>query len=417
MRVSDPFETADIGVRKAVIVAVGVLALFVLYAIVYPTQTALVAMILAFFVMIMLHELGHFLTAKRAGMKVTEFFVGFGPRLWSFRKGETEYGVKAVPLGGYCRIIGMTNVEEVAPEDEPRAYRSRRWGAKVGVAAAGPAVHFLIALVLMFVVIFFAGDYRNQKATTTLAQVTQGAQAAGLQPGDQVLAIDGTRVTGWSQVPNLVNPPSNPAKPGETRVFTVRRGDASPVDIVVTLQASTDPGSNGRVVAGIAPQVVVPHPGVLASIARAPREVGDFAWSSIKAIGGMFSPSGIANYFHLLAGDTGKNVNQQNRFVSPVGFGKLASDAVRSGWVDAVGLLIMINIFVGLFNLLPLLPFDGGHIAIASYERIASAARGRRVQVDVNKLMPITAAVVAIFGFIFLSSLFLDITRPIANPF
>ena len=139
MRVSDPFETADIGVRKAVIVAVGVLALFVLYAIVYPTQTALVAMILAFFVMIMLHELGHFLTAKRAGMKVTEFFVGFGPRLWSFRKGETEYGVKAVPLGGYCRIIGMTNVEEVAPEDEPRAYRSRTSRSRTWSRPSWPA--------------------------------------------------------------------------------------------------------------------------------------------------------------------------------------------------------------------------------------------------------------------------------------
>ena len=97
-------------------------------------------MIVALFVMIMLHELGHFVAAKRSGMKVTEFFVGFGPRLWSFTRGETEYGVKAVPLGGYCRIIGMTNLEEVAPEDEPRAYRNkahRSEGGRRGGRARG----------------------------------------------------------------------------------------------------------------------------------------------------------------------------------------------------------------------------------------------------------------------------------------
>ena len=88
--------------------------------------------------MIMLHELGHFLAAKRSGMKVTEFFVGFGPRLWSFTRGETEYGVKAVPLGGYCRIIGMTNLEEVAPEDEPRAYRNKGTGPKVARRGGRP---------------------------------------------------------------------------------------------------------------------------------------------------------------------------------------------------------------------------------------------------------------------------------------
>src|SRR5207253_5246298 len=106
--------------------------------------------IVALFVMIMLHELGHFLAANRSGMKVTEFFIGFGPRIWSIKRGETEYGVKAVLLGGYCRIIGMTNLEDVAPEDEPRAYRSKGYFARVLVAAAGPAVHFVIALVLMF---------------------------------------------------------------------------------------------------------------------------------------------------------------------------------------------------------------------------------------------------------------------------
>ena len=96
----------------------------------------------------MLHELGHFATAKWAGMKVTEYFVGFGPRLWSVRRGETEYGVKAIPAGGYVRIPGFTSTEEVAPEDEPRAYRQQPFHQRIIVASAGSAMHFLIAFVL-----------------------------------------------------------------------------------------------------------------------------------------------------------------------------------------------------------------------------------------------------------------------------
>jgi membrane-associated protease RseP (regulator of RpoE activity) len=185
----------------------------------------------------------------------------------------------------------------------------------------------------------------------------------------------------------------------------------------VVLQKSTEAGSEGRVVAGIGPHVTVPHPGIVSAVTDAPRQIVDVSWESVKAIGTVFSPSGISNYFRVLSGDQGSNTNQNQRFVSPVGFGQLANDAVKSGWVTAFGLLIAINVFVGLFNLLPLLPFDGGHIAIASYEKVASWVRRKRVQVDVAKLMPLTVGVMAVLGFIFLSSLFLDITHPVANPF
>jgi membrane-associated protease RseP (regulator of RpoE activity) len=381
----------------------------------FPTQAAVIAVIAALFVMIMLHELGHFLAAKRSGMKVTEFFVGFGPRLWSVTRGETEYGVKAVPLGGYCRIIGMTNLEEVDPQDEPRAYRNKRAGPKVLVAAAGPAVHFVLAIILMFVVLFFAGDFRQERAVLTLAQTTQGAAAAGLRAGDTIVSVNGTSVNDWTQVQQLINPPAHPAQVGDVVRFVVRRGTED-LAVSVKLQRSADP-SLKRVVAGVAPRSVVPHPGLVTSIAQAPLQVTDVGWQSIKAIGSMFSPAGISNYFRILSGDTSTHTDQTKRFVSPAGVGALASDAVKAGWVSVLGLLIAINIFVGLFNLLPLLPFDGGHIAIALYEKIASTIRGRRVQVDAAKLLPVTVAVVAVLGFIFLSSLFLDITHPVANPF
>jgi membrane-associated protease RseP (regulator of RpoE activity) len=416
VRVKDPFEELNVGARKAVLITVGAVLLIVAYAIAFPTQIALVAMIATFLVIIMLHELGHFSMAKRADMKVTEFFVGFGPRLWSFKRGETEYGIKGIPLGGYCRVIGMTNLEEVAPEDEPRAYRSKSWSDKVVMAGAGPAVHFIIAIVLMASVLFFAGNFRAERATTTLGSVSAGAQAAGLQKGDEIVAIDGTKVTDWSQVHTLIGGTTeHPAKAGQVVHIVVQRGDQV-LPYNVTLASSTDSGPK-RVVAGVSSKLYLPHPGVVGSLIEAPKQVGDIAWESVKALGSMFSPAGISNYFKILSGDKSSNVNQQQRFVSPVGFGQLANDAVRSGWVNAVGLLIAINIFIGLFNLLPLLPFDGGHIAIATYEKIASIFRGRKVQVDVAKLMPVTAAVVAILGFIFISSIFLDLTRPVANPF
>ena len=139
MRVSDPFEDVQVDPARATAMTLVVLVALAIGAVFFPTQAAVIAVIVALFVMIMLHEFGHFIAAKRSGMKVTEFFVGFGPRLWSFTRGETEYGIKAVPLGGYCRIIGMTNLEEVDPQDEPRAYRNKRTGPKVMVAAAGPA--------------------------------------------------------------------------------------------------------------------------------------------------------------------------------------------------------------------------------------------------------------------------------------
>jgi membrane-associated protease RseP (regulator of RpoE activity) len=415
VRVSDPFENVEVDPRRTLGITAAVAIALVIGAVLFPTQAAVVAVITALFVMIMLHELGHFLAAKRSGMKVTEFFVGFGPRLWSVKRGETEYGIKAVPLGGYCRIIGMTNLEEVAPEDEPRAYRNKKAAAKVFVAGAGPAVHFVIAVILMFTVLFVAGDYRHQYATMTLAQTSQGAKAAGLEAGDTIVSINGTTVDKWTQVQQLINPTNAPAHAGDVVRFVIKRGNQQ-IPISVTLQNSTDPAVK-RVVAGVAPTAVLPHPGILTSINQAPRQVADVGWEAVKAIGSMFSPAGISNYFRILSGDTSSHTDQTKRFVSPAGIGGLANDAVKAGWVSVFGLLITINIFVGLFNLLPLLPFDGGHIAIALYEKIASLVRRRRVQVDAAKLLPLTVAVVAVLGFIFLSSLFLDITHPVANPF
>src|SRR5438067_1847636 len=155
----DPLEEAGAEVdrrgatRILVLLVVALVALFVLDS---GARTAIL-LVVGIVVMVMLHEAGHYAMAKRSGMKVTEYFLGFGPRLWSFRRGETEYGVKAIPAGGYVRIVGMSNVDEVDPADEERTYRAKPYRHRLGVAVAGSTMHFLIAGVLLFVVFAVVG--------------------------------------------------------------------------------------------------------------------------------------------------------------------------------------------------------------------------------------------------------------------
>ena len=187
-----------------------------------------VLVVLALLVMIVLHEFGHFVAAKRAGMKVSEFFVGFGPRLWAVTKGETTYGIKALPLGGYCRIIGMTNVEQVDPADEPRAYRNQPTWRRLTVALAGSFVHFVIAFVLLVVLFIGPGDIgnfiANPAASNPIAAVdsfTSGpspAQIAGLRPGDSIIAVNGHHFARWDELTSYLR-----ARPGQKVALTIKR--------------------------------------------------------------------------------------------------------------------------------------------------------------------------------------------------
>ena len=167
--------------------------------------------------MIFMHELGHYLTARWTGMKVTEFFIGFGPRLWSFRKGETEYGVKGIPAGAYVRIIGMNNLDPVDPDDEQRSYRVKSWPRKMLVVSAGSAMHFIMAIVLLAVLAFFYGA-QNDDGAWQVSRTSQASAAAelGIEPGDVMLSVGGEEVTGFLQFGDLVRPVgvNSPRSPG-----------------------------------------------------------------------------------------------------------------------------------------------------------------------------------------------------------
>ncbi|GDX30797.1 hypothetical protein LBMAG14_12730 [Actinomycetes bacterium] len=151
----DPLEDASVDVdrRGASLILVAVIVGVVLLALLRPGSQDAIAIVVGIILMVMLHEAGHFIAARRSGMKASEFFVGFGPRLWSFSRGETEYGVKAIPAGGYVRIIGMSNLEEVDPADEPRSFRQGSYRNRFIVVMAGVTVNLLIAFLLFFIVI------------------------------------------------------------------------------------------------------------------------------------------------------------------------------------------------------------------------------------------------------------------------
>ncbi len=416
----DPLASADLSARRALLFTAIAVASLVGFALLRPSAFWTLMVIVAFLVMIMLHELGHFVTAKWTGMKASEFFVGFGPRIWSVRRGETEYGLKAIPLGGYVKILGMTNLEDVPPADEPRTYRAKHYGPKLLVASAGSLMHFLIAGALMFTVLFFAGDLRNDFAVPVVDEVATDivngvpvgpAAAAGILAGDEVVEVAGEPVGDWEDLVRVVS-----ERPDQTVDFVVVR-DGETLVISVELAGAHPLTGEARGYAGIAPTVVVPPMSAFDAAVATPGEIWDVTTASVVALGSIFSPSGIAEYVDTITGANEGQPEEDQRFISPVGFGRVANQAVNSGWVSTFVLLILINVFVGLFNLVPLLPFDGGHIAIATYEAIASRIRRRKIVVDVNKLVPLTVVVIGVLGFIFLSSLFLDITRPVENPF
>ena len=158
----------------------------------------------ALIVSIFLHELGHFLAAKQAGMKVTEYFLGFGPKIFSFRRGETEYGVKVIPAGAYVRIIGMNDLEAVEPGDEGRTYREKGYLARLRVVLAGPAMNFLIAFLLLFAIAVAYGQQRPDRWTIKEVAAGTAADAAGLQSGDRIVSIAGQATTSFDAMGNVV---------------------------------------------------------------------------------------------------------------------------------------------------------------------------------------------------------------------
>ncbi|MEY2477129.1 MAG: hypothetical protein QOG87_2444 [Actinomycetota bacterium] len=378
------------------------------------------AVVFAVIVMIMLHELGHFATAKWSGMKVTEFFIGFGPRLWSVRKGETEYGVKALPLGGYVKIIGMTNLEDVDPADEPRTYRQQSFPKRFAVAVAGSFMHFVIAFVLLWTLHSVIGFLEPDTRVGAISKLPTGqspAQQAGFRLGDRIVAVDGQPVTRWEDIPPYVQ-----ERPDTPVTFTVERDGrrmtlvATPVDRRnLELEGDDRTFSKPTGFVGLSPASKVVKDGPVDSIGRAAGDIGALSKATFGVFGNLFSFHGLSEYGQQLTAQPGETTPQEDqpRFLSPVGLARAASDVANNGIRDVFFLLVSINIFVGIFNMFPMLPFDGGHVAIAVYEAIRSKLSRRKYHADVTKLLPFTYLVFLGLMFLAITSLYLDIARPL----
>jgi membrane-associated protease RseP (regulator of RpoE activity) len=385
-------------------------------------------------VSVALHECGHMWAARATGMKVRRYFVGFGPTLWSTYRpnklGHTEYGVKAVPLGGFCDIAGMTAIDEIAPEDQPYAmYRQKTW-KRVLVLFAGPAMNFVIGLVLIYGMALVWGLPNLHPPTTAMVgetacvapEVTKGemgdcagsgpAAAAGIRPGDVIVKIGDKDIATFDEAKSALQKSS-----GQTPVVIERDGVRETLLVNVTpTQRWTSADAKG--------------PSTVGAIGIAPAQFGPTQYNPLSAVPGTFAFTGdlavelgkslakIPTKIGALVHSIGGGERDPETPISVVGASIIGGDTAEHGlWVAFWFFLAQLNFVLGAINLVPLLPFDGGHIAIAVFEKIRNmirSARGKVAAAPVNylKLMPATYVIlVVVVGYMLLT-----VTADLVNP-
>jgi len=396
----------------------------------YFTGVLLFALGIAF--TIALHEWGHFTAARYYGMKVRRFFVGFGPEVFSFQRGETVYGLKAIPLGGFCDIVGMTNQDEVDPEDEPRAMRNKPWWQRIIVLLGGIIMNLLIALIILYGLAVTSG-LPNQNPDTTavvgevgcvaprqldaknLAPCTGSGPAAagGVKAGDRIVGVDSTSLQSFEQLREYVK-----TRPNQTITLHVERDDQK-LDLPVAVESASRLDETGR-----------EHTVGAIGVTSKPLELF-VSYGPVAAIGATagFSGSlvtatldGLASFPAKLPGVVASIFGAEREADGPISVvgashvgGVLAE---HSAWPMFFLLLASLNFFLAFFNLVPLPPLDGGHIAVVLYECVRDFVRKLRGlapmgPVNYDKLIPLTVAVAALLAGVGIIVIVADIVSPV----
>ncbi len=400
----------------------------------------LVLLALGILISVALHECGHMWVALATGMKVRRYFVGFGRTLWSTKRlnklGYTEYGVKAVPLGGFCDIAGMTSVDVVAPEDEPYAmYKQKTW-KRVAVLFAGPAMNFVVGLLVIYGIANVWGLPNLNPPTTAIVgetacvapEVTKGvpgdcvgpgpAALAGIRPGDTVIKVGGTDVKNFDEMVAAVRKSSGPTP------FVVQRSEngeeaelAVTVDVTKTQRFTKDGNGSPSEVGAVGIAAAEFPPTQYGPLAAVPATFAFTGELSVKLGDALLKiPTKIGALAHSITGGE----RDPETPISVVGASRLGGEAVQHDlWVIFWFLLAQLNFVLGAFNLLPLLPLDGGHIAVATYEKVRDMFRKARGllpagPVDYMKLMPATYLVVIVGAAYMLLTVTADLVNPIS---
>jgi len=388
------------------------------------------AFVIALLLSVMIHEFGHYITAKRYGMRVSEFFLGFGKRLWSFTRGETEFGLKAIPAGGYCRIEGMTATDEMPPGEESRAFFRASSGRKLIVLGAGSFLHFVLGFIILLII--FAG-IGTAKPTSTISEISScvprlnaacadtdpksPALLAGLQAGDVITSINGMPVNDWAEDVEVIRTSADK----ELIIDIERNGQPQTISVVAATRV-VDGKEYGFL--GIVNESKLVRNAPFTSIKNSAIVSWDFISGAVKAI--ISLPSKIPALWGATVSGTERD---PNGLVGIVGVAQVTGQAASSDGLSTseriqTFLLIIasLNFFVGVFNLLPILPLDGGHMAVAIADEVRALiarirGRARPEGINVNKLAPFTMVIFVLLAALTVLLLAADIINPIQVNF